>query len=61
MSMIRKGQGRRVSGTDIQRQIQFIHKLFEVLAGDLDFDSLSATASALPQLRGHRYARCRTA
>ena len=32
MHMIRKGQGRRVSGSDVQRQIQFINKPFEVAA-----------------------------
>ena len=30
--MIRKGQIRRVSGSDVRRQIQFIDKLFEVVA-----------------------------
>ena len=28
--MIRKGQARRVRGSDVRRQIQFINKLFEV-------------------------------
>ena len=28
--MIRKGQARRASGSDVRRQIQFINKLFEV-------------------------------
>ena len=32
MHMIRKGQARWVSGSDIRRQIHFIHKLFEVAA-----------------------------
>ena len=32
MPMIRKGQVRRVSGSDVRRQIQFIDKLFEVVA-----------------------------
>ena len=32
MHMIRKGQVRRVSGSDVRRQIQFIDKLFEVVA-----------------------------
>ena len=32
MHMIRKGQARWVSGSDVRRQIQFIHKLFEVAA-----------------------------
>ncbi len=32
MHMIRKGQARGVSGSDVQRQIQFINKLFEVAA-----------------------------
>ncbi len=32
MHMIRKGQGRRVNGWDVRRQIQFINKLFEVAA-----------------------------
>ena len=32
MHMIRKGQARRVSGPDIRQQIQFINKLFEVVA-----------------------------
>ena len=30
--MIRKGQARRVSGSDVRRQIQFINKLFGVAA-----------------------------
>ena len=30
--MIRKEQVRRVSGSDVRRQIQFIDKLFEVVA-----------------------------
>ena len=30
--MIRKGQVRRVSGSDVWRQIQFINRLFEVAA-----------------------------
>jgi len=29
MNMLRKGQVRWVSGTDVRRQVQFIHKLFE--------------------------------
>ena len=32
MHMIRKGQVRGVSGSDVRRQIQFINKLFEVSA-----------------------------
>ena len=32
MHMIRKGQARRVSGSDVRQQIQFINKLFEVAA-----------------------------
>ena len=32
MHMIRKGQARWGSGSDIRRQIQFINKLFEVAA-----------------------------
>ena len=32
--MIRKGQARRVSGSDVRRQIQFINKLFGVAARD---------------------------
>ena len=32
MHMIRKGQARRVSGSDVRRQIQCINKLFEVAA-----------------------------
>ena len=32
MHMIRKGQARWVSGSDVRRQIQCIHKLFEVSA-----------------------------
>ncbi len=32
MHMIRKGQGSRVNGWDVRRQIQFINKLFEVAA-----------------------------
>ena len=32
MHMIRKGQARWVSGSDVRRQIQFINKLFEVAA-----------------------------
>ena len=32
MHMIRKGQARWVSGSDVRRQIQFIHRLFEVAA-----------------------------
>ena len=32
MHMIRKEQARRVSGSDVRRQIQFINKLFEVAA-----------------------------
>ena len=32
MHMIRKGQARRVSGSDVRRQIQFINQLFEVAA-----------------------------
>ena len=32
MHMMRKGQARWVSGSDVRRQIQFIHKLFEVAA-----------------------------
>ena len=30
--MIQKGQARRVSGSDVRRQIQFINKLFGVAA-----------------------------
>ena len=30
--MIRKGQARRVNGSDVRRQIQFINKLFGVAA-----------------------------
>ena len=30
--MIWKGQPRRVNGSDVQQQIQFINKLFEVAA-----------------------------
>jgi len=32
MNMLRKGQVRWVSGTDVRRQVQFIHKLFELAA-----------------------------
>ena len=32
INMIRKGQVRWVSGTDVRRQIQFINKLFELPA-----------------------------
>ena len=32
MHMIRKGQARRVNGSDVRQQIQFINKLFEVVA-----------------------------
>ena len=32
MNMMRKGQARWVSGTDVRRQVQFIHKLFELAA-----------------------------
>ena len=32
MHMIRKGQARWVSGSDVRRQIQFINNLFEVAA-----------------------------
>jgi hypothetical protein len=32
MNMLRKGQVRWVSGTDVRRQIQFINKLFELAA-----------------------------
>ena len=32
MHMIRKGQARWVSGSEIRRQIHFINKLFEVAA-----------------------------
>ena len=32
MHMIRKGQARWVSSSDVRRQIQFIHRLFEVAA-----------------------------
>ena len=32
INMIRKGQVRWVSGTDVRRQIQFIDKLFELPA-----------------------------
>jgi hypothetical protein len=32
MHMIRKGQVRWVSGSDVRRQIQFINKLFDVTA-----------------------------
>ena len=32
MHMIRKGQERRVNGSDVRQQIQFINKLFEVAA-----------------------------
>jgi transposase-like protein len=32
MHMIRKGQVRWVSGTDVRRQVQFINKLFELAA-----------------------------
>ena len=32
MNMMRKGQVRWVSGTDVRRQIQCIHKLFELAA-----------------------------
>ena len=34
MHMIRKGQARRVNGSDVRRQIQFINQLFEVVASD---------------------------
>ena len=30
--MIRKGQARRLNGSDVRQQIQFINKLFEVAA-----------------------------
>jgi hypothetical protein len=30
MNMIRKGQARWVNGNDVRRQMQFIHKLFEL-------------------------------
>ena len=32
MHMIRKGQARRVNGSDVRQQIQFINKLFQVAA-----------------------------
>ena len=32
MYLIREGQARRVSGSDVRQQIQFINKLFEVAA-----------------------------
>ena len=32
MHMIRKGQARGVSGSDVRQQIQFINKRFEVVA-----------------------------
>ena len=32
MNMMRKGQVRWVSGTDVRRQVHFIHKLFELAA-----------------------------
>jgi transposase-like protein len=32
MHLIRKGQARWVSGSDVRRQVQFINKLFEVTA-----------------------------
>ena len=32
INMIRKGQARWVGGTNVRRQIQFIHKLFELPA-----------------------------
>jgi hypothetical protein len=32
INMMRKGQVLWVSGTDVRRQIQFIHKLFELAA-----------------------------
>ena len=32
MHRIRKGQARRVNGSDVRQQIQFINKLFEVAA-----------------------------
>jgi transposase-like protein len=32
MHMMRKGQARWVSGSDVRRQIQFINKLFDVVA-----------------------------
>jgi transposase-like protein len=32
MNMIRKGQARRVGGTNVRRQVQFIQKLFELPA-----------------------------
>ena len=32
MHMIRKGQARRVNGSDVRQQIQFINKLFRVAA-----------------------------
>ena len=32
MKMLRKGQVRWVSGTDVRRQVQFINKLFELAA-----------------------------
>jgi transposase-like protein len=32
MHMIRKGQARWVSGSDVRRQIQFVNRLFEVTA-----------------------------
>ena len=32
--MIRKGQALRMSGSDVRRPIQFINKLFDVVARD---------------------------
>jgi len=32
MNMLRKGQVRWVSGTDVRRHVQFINKLFELAA-----------------------------
>ena len=32
MHMIRKGQARRVGSSDVRQQIQFINKLFEMVA-----------------------------
>jgi hypothetical protein len=32
MNMMRKGQVRWVSGTDVRHQVQFINKLFELAA-----------------------------
>ena len=48
--MIRKGQARWVSGSDVRRQIQFINRLFEVVAWYLDIQAFSVTVFKIATL-----------